>query len=232
MVASDPIRWRMSRLHPHALTLDDAPLIDGRVRADALQANIDALETPPIIQHLRCIAPSHMDAAVLAVAGFRQVGLTQIIRIQLPDVFSAQESDLKMVWSAPAEQADWQAWYSAHWDSYRRTHVTNPPVDLGAQAYPELFGDDLMEALFAYRDGSLVGFGSLRPDQELGWIDVTNGSVSDLKAVLAATLRRATAAGWGSAALEVDDEHDALWAIATAFDACPREDFIMWQRPI
>ncbi|MEL6571756.1 MAG: hypothetical protein AAFQ64_08870 [Pseudomonadota bacterium] len=184
-MTSGPIRWRMSRLHPHALTLDDEPLIKGEVTADALHAHIDALQTPPIIQHLRCIAPFDMESGVLTAAGFQQVGLTKIIRIQLPINFTVPETDLKMQWNGPKDGADWPVWYAAHWDSYRRTHVTNPAQDLGADQYPDLFGDDLIDALFAYRGDMLVGFGSLRPDQELGWIDVTSPSASDFQAVLA-----------------------------------------------
>lgn len=212
--------------------LDDEPLMAGQVTADALQIHIDTLETPPVIQHLRCIAPIEMEAEVLITTGFHQVGLTKIIRIQLPTDFAVPETDLSMRWLSPSDAADWPAWYAAHWDSYRRTHVTNPAQDLGADQYPELFGDDLIDALFVYRGEDIAGFASLRPEQEIGWIDVTTPSMSDLKAVLAATLRRATAAGWGSAALEVDDEHDRLWALTSAFEDCPREEFIMWQRPL
>ncbi len=222
----------MSRLHPHALTLDDEPLVDRQVTADALRLNIAALETPPIIQQLRCIAPLGMNAEVLIATGFQQVGLTKIIRIQLPTDFAVPDTGLRMRWLSPSDAADWTDWYAAHWDSYRRTHVTNPAQDLGADQHPELFGVDLIDALFVYRGKNIAGFASLRPEQELGWIDVTAPYMSDLKAVLAATLRRATAAGWGSAALEVDDEHDRLWALTSAFEDCPHEVFIMWQRPI
>ena len=223
----------MSDLHPHALTLDDQPLQDGDVAAQALKENIAALKTPDHILHLRCSAPADMDSDLLIGAGFVQVGMTRLIDIGLPLSDLADAPGLTYRWHLPDASADWPVWYQAHWDSYRRTHPINIAKDPGAARYPAVFGgEDLREALFVYEDNRLTGFSSLRADQDIGWIDTTQPDQAVLRATLAATLRRATACGWTHASLEVDDDHPILWEVAADFADHPQQDFIMWQRSI
>lgn len=232
-MTDDVIRWRVSDLHPHALTLDDAPLVLGLITQQALLDNIRQLPTPPVILHLRCVAPEGHADAVLVAAGFVQVGLTKLIKIGLPVVQTDPPEGLTFAWHKAGAAADWDAWYQAHWDSYRRTHPTNITKDPGSARYPEIFGGpDLVEALFAYRDGRLVGFASLRDNQEIGWIDLADASRDGqaLSAILAATLRRAAAHGWVHAELEVDDDHPALWALCAHNAFVSQQTYVIWKR--
>lgn len=232
-MTSGVIRWTVSDLHPHALTLDEGPLVAGLITAQDLRDNIAALSTPPVILHLRCVAPADVGGDVLVAAGFVQVGLTKLFKVALPVADSVPPDGLTLDWHRPSAIADWAEWYQAHWDHYRRTHPAHLAKDPGAHRYSEIFGgNDLIEALFVYQDDRLVGFGSLRKDHEMGWIDVTGAQTSaqTLAAILSAVWRRATAHGWPFAELEVDDDHPALWSLTECFADQPQDTFVMWQR--
>lgn len=232
-MTDDVIRWHVSNLHPHALTLDESPLVSGLITAEALVKNIAALQTPPVILHLRCIAPADGGEAVLIAAGFLQVGIIKLIKIGLPVAETIAPDGVSLHWHKPGSNADWRAWFQAHWDSYRRTHPINIARDPRAARYSQIFGgDDLIEALFVYRDGRLCGFASLRRSQQIGWLDIAGDDRDDaaLSAILAAVLRRATAHGWVHAGLEVHDDHPSLWSLSAGFSDVPQETYVMWQR--
>jgi len=75
--------------------------------------------------------------------------------------------------------------------------------------------------------GRVRAFGSLREGNELGWL---GGDPTLLAITLAACLRRATALGWATASLEVDDDDAPLWALADELGVSASETFVTWQR--
>lgn len=226
----------MSGLHPHALTLDDGPVAAGRVTAQDLCAAIADLRPPSAVKYLRCSLADDADAAALRAAGFQQVGLTRLIDVALPcDFVAPHDASVTMQWVRPGADADWDDWFAAHWRSYQRQHKINPAQDLGRAADPFIFGGrDLVEALFVSRADQLIAFASLRDGCEIGWLDTVapDEDLDVLALVVAASLRRATAAGWTTATLEVDDAHQALWSVASRLAYSQVQTFVAWQRDV
>lgn len=225
--------WQKSDLHPHALSLDEDAL-DGADFADALTADLAAMDPPDIIHRFRVVAEAGQQDAALVANGFSVTRLTHIINLPLDTLDHPALSDklpdtLNPHWFTKKDRAPWGAWIDAHWRHYCATHASNPPRPPPRGLRQIFVGKDLVEA-FALRkgpQGRVRGFGSLRADQELGWI---GGPADCLPHVLAACLRRATTLGWAKATLEVDDDDRALWALVDVLDVTPAQTFVTWQR--
>ena len=225
--------WQTSDLHPHALSLTEDALIH-RDFADALAADVVALDPPEYIHRYRVIAPAGDHERTLRNIGFTATRLTTITDLPL-DLAAHPLLDKKVLetlsahWFTRKERAPWGAWIAAHWRHYQATHRSNPPREPVRGLRKIFIGKDLVEGL-ALREGPqgrVRGFASLREGQELGWIGGPGEVLPDL---LCACLRRATSLGWSKATLEVDDDDRALWALVTSLGVVPKQTYVTWQR--
>ena len=225
--------WQTSDLHPHALSLteDALEVVDF---ADALAADLAAFNPPDTIHRYRIIAHRGEHETVLRANGFIATRLTTLTALPLtlvnhPMLDKPLPKALSAHWFTLKERAPWGGWIGAHWRHYQATHTSNPPREPVKGLRKIFVGEDFVEGL-ALRDGPqgrVRGFASLRDDQELGWI----GGAGDLVAhLLVACLRRATALGWTTATIEVDDDDRDLWALVKALEIAPQQTFVTWQR--
>jgi len=229
--------WQQSDLHPHALTLDDAAL-DRPDLADALRTDIAAFNLPDVIHRYRVVARAGQAETDLIAAGFMATRVTHITELPLeiqhhPTLARALPARVAPHWFNCGERAPWDDWVAAHWRHYRATHRSNPP-NIPETGLNDIFiGDDLICGL-ALRDGPqgrTRAFGSLRKSDEggqnIGWI---GGAPDLLPQTLHACLRRATAIGWTSATIEVDDDDHALWSLMQTLDIAPLETYVTWHK--
>ncbi len=225
--------WQTSDLHPHALTLTEDALERGDL-TDALAADLAAFNPPDTIHRYRVIALAGEHEQTLRANGFAATRLTTLTDLPL-DLVSHDLLDvtlpetLSVHWFTRKERAPWGGWIGQHWRHYQATHQSNPPREPVKGLRKIFIGTDLVEGL-ALREGPqgrVRGFASLRDNQELGWI---GGGADLLPHLLAACLRRATALGWTSATVEVDDDDRDLWALITALGVPPQQTFVTWHR--
>lgn len=224
--------WQTSDLHPHALSLTEDAL-----EMPDFQANLAhdlATHTPPdVIHRYRIIAHVGTHEATLSAHGFVATRLTTLTDLPLdlvthPVLEKHLPEKIAAHWFTREERAPWGAWVGAHWRHYQATHLSNPPREPVRGLKKIFVGKDLVEGL-ALREGPqgrVRAFASLRDDQELGWI---GGKVDLLPHLLGACLRRATAIGWTSAKIEVDDDDRALWALVASLGVAPQRTFVTWQ---
>lgn len=225
--------WQTSQLHPHALSLTEDALTAADF-PDALAADLAALAPPSVIHRYRIIAHAGEHETTLCANGFTATRLTTLTDLPL-DLINHPRLDIPLPnslsphWFTRKERAPWGGWIANHWRHYQATHTANPPREPLKGLRKIFVGKDFVEGL-ALRDGPqgrVRGFASLRSDQELGWV---GGGAALLPHLLTACLRRATALGWTTATIEVDDDDRDLWALITALNVPPQQTFVTWQR--
>jgi len=228
--------WMKSDLHPEALSLGDEAAPEGRLDGTALEADLAVLDPPDTVRRYRAVLPEGVGSEALSAAGFRPRRLTRFYSLPValgedPALSGPVPDEIAPHWFREPERAPWQRWADAHWDHYLRTHLSNPPADLGAKARQEIFaGSDLLEA-FAFRtgpQGRVLSFTSLRRGRELGWTGTADPDAGLLALTLGAGLRRAVTHGWTHAGLEVDDDDRSLWALVQGFGLAADQTWVTW----
>lgn len=225
--------WQTSGLHPYALSLTEDAL-DIPEFAAALGHDLATHTPPDTIHRYRIIAHKGEHEETLRAHGFSATRLTRLTALPI-DLLSHPMLDVRLPktlaahWFTVKERAPWGGWIGQHWRHYQAMHQSNPAREPVKGVRKVFVGKTFVEGL-ALRDGPqgrVRGFASLRTDQKLGWI---GGGADLLPHLLEACLRRATALGWTSATIEVDDDDRELWALIAALGVAPHQTFVTWQR--